>query len=243
MAGTFPTLSWGSSALYPATLGVSGEVKISKFLDGSEQRSRTTAFLRNWQLQLNSIKKVDLDSLETFWDANKGDFDSSWTFPLDGSTNMVFTDPTFPAPETIEGRYSLTLNMRQTITSGTYATGTVTAFPAFSSGVLVQFPFTRQAKANTTKSRLRGGGQVAWSHFATQPMIWPLQYSLIVDSEASGLFDLYAKLGGAYRTVTFTDPNTGVTYPKVRFAPAPIQRTYLGLNRNSVSFVLEQVLN
>lgn len=243
MAGTFPTLSFGSVALYPLQRSLSAGVKITRFLDDTEQRVRTAPFLNSWIVQLGQIKLVDIQAIQAFFGTQKGPFDASWIWPIDGTswTSTVYQDDSLTCTQTDQGVWTATFNIRQTKKSSTYATGSLSAWPTINGGVRVQLPFTNVSAFLTTKNQMPTGLQYAWTWRASPLMSWPLQYPLTTSTECGALFDAYAKALGAYHTFSFTDPNTGTVYSKCRVGPQPIQRTYKGLNRNTVSLLIEQI--
>jgi hypothetical protein len=242
MAGIFPTLTTGSVAQYPLTRGLVFPVKIAQFLDDTEQAWRSGPALNNWVLSFKRLKWADVQTIHTFWNTQKGDFDSTWSWPIDGTTwtSMVFTDAKFPDIETYQNQHSLTLNIKQTKQSSTYASGPVSTFPTINGGVAVQFPFEADTELLTTKNLMESGLQYAWYWRTAALGRWPLRFPVITNSECGTLFDFYAKCLGAYKKFSFTDPNTGVTHTNCRFGLAPITRIYRTANTSDVSLLIEE---
>ena len=242
MAGTFPTLSTGSVAQYPLVRGLSFPVKIAQFLDDTEQRWRSGPPLNNWVLAFKRLKWADVQTIQTFFNTQKGSFDPTWSWPVDGTTwtSIVFADDKFPDTETYQNQHSLTLNLKQTKKSSTYASGSVTTFPTIAGGVQVQFPFASNPAFLNTKNAMESGLQYAW-YWRTAPLAsWPLRFPVVTPTECGTLFDFYAKCLGAYQYFSFTDPNTSVTHTKCRFGLQPIQRTYNTVNTSEVTLLIEE---
>lgn len=247
MAGTFPTLSWGSSALYPVTQSLNYGVRKYEFMDGTEQRSRFGPPLTNWQAVFQGIKKADVDAIDAFRQTQKGPFDSTWTWSLAGAldgtnwTSMAFADDIWNPVHTIGDRWDLTLNFRQTQPGGgTFASGAVTDFPIIATGYTGQFPFSSTSHYFTVKNQMENGLQFAF-YYRTAPLKkWPITQSLVTDAEAGTLFDFYTKCFGGWKSFNYLDQADGITYPNVRFGPAPITCVHKKLGQKQVSFLLEQ---
>jgi len=78
---SFPVLSTGVVGQYPMARGVSYNVEVIRFLDGSDQRYLTRGRpLRRWLIKLNQLTEAELGQLEQFFDSAQGNF-ASFEFP------------------------------------------------------------------------------------------------------------------------------------------------------------------
>jgi hypothetical protein len=86
----FPRLKTGAVAQYPATRERGFETGICRFLDGSEQRYRTSAASRRWAIRLELLDESEMRELESFFRTAQGAAGSfSFEDPWDG---MVYAD-------------------------------------------------------------------------------------------------------------------------------------------------------
>jgi Conserved hypothetical protein 2217 (DUF2460) len=83
---TFPTLKTGSVVQYPFAVSESFGTDVLEFLGGDEQRYLTTpGALRKWNIQLNLLDEAELRSVEEFFVATAGSFETfSFTDPASG---------------------------------------------------------------------------------------------------------------------------------------------------------------
>lgn len=78
---TFPVLSTGAVAQYPAPMTSGQGVQIIRFLDAADQRYvAQPAILRQWQIRLDLLNDAEIQQLEEFFIAQSGDY-SPFTFP------------------------------------------------------------------------------------------------------------------------------------------------------------------
>jgi hypothetical protein len=78
---SFPLLSTSAVTQYPAPLIVAQEAQVIRFLDGSDQRFLTHGRqYRRWQIRLDLLNEDELQRIEGFFDAQKGNY-SLFTFP------------------------------------------------------------------------------------------------------------------------------------------------------------------
>lgn len=112
----FPTLSSGQVAQYPATRINGSATRVIAFADDSEQRYRVRAPLASFVLAFTRLSAADLATLRTFFDSMKGRFDSTFSLTFDGEDYdyMTLEQDAFAYSERGEGRFDVTLSMRQT---------------------------------------------------------------------------------------------------------------------------------
>ena len=85
----FPTLSTGAVMQYPAPVITGQGVGIIRFLDGSDQRYLTQGrTFRSWKVDLNLLNEDELAAVETFFEAQSGDY-GTFTFPDPFSVTAV----------------------------------------------------------------------------------------------------------------------------------------------------------
>src|SRR6185312_9727219 len=78
---SFPVLSTGVVGQYPMAKGVSYNVEVIRFMDGSYQRYLTRGKpLRRWLIKLDELTEAELGQLEQFFESAQGNF-GSFEFP------------------------------------------------------------------------------------------------------------------------------------------------------------------
>lgn len=84
---TFPTLKTGSVVQYPISASESFSTEVLEFMGGDEQRYLATAgALRSWNIQLSQLDEAESQSLEAFFVAASGSFDTfTFTDPVSGT--------------------------------------------------------------------------------------------------------------------------------------------------------------
>lgn len=72
---TFPVLSSGAIAQYPASVEFGQSVQVLRFLDGSDQRFLNQGRqYRRWQIRLDLLNDSEMNQLETFFLAQSGEY-------------------------------------------------------------------------------------------------------------------------------------------------------------------------
>lgn len=242
MAGTFPTLSNGSIAMYPVTRRLSVPTRVVKFGADNEQRWRTAPILNGWDLTFNRLKLADRTTLETFFDTQKGAFDATWSFPFNGTsyTSMVFDQDEFTAVETFPNRYDINLRIKQVKKSGSYATGGAAVFPTLNNGIVTQRPFTASRAFRTIRNQMESGLQYARAERNNPLLSWGVEFSAITSTELGTLMDFFASMLGSYRTFSFTDPQSGTAYANCRFAQDVFESRYVTKGQCATSLLIQQ---
>jgi phage-related protein len=82
----FPQLKTGAVAQYPMVRRQEFRNQTVRFVDGSEQRYRDSAGVRqSWQVALSGLDEHELAAIEEFFVVNQGSFGSfQFTDPWDG---------------------------------------------------------------------------------------------------------------------------------------------------------------
>ena len=244
MAGTFPNLASGQTAMYPAQRAIALKCRTHRFVDDSEQRYAVAVPLNSWVLEYNSLKIADVNTLRAFFETQKGEFDKTWVFPFDGAsfTAMTFEQDDFGYTEeaTRPGYFNLQLRCRQVAKSGTYASGLAATFPTINGGVRTQLPFTTTLRFKSIKIDMDSGQKYAFAARAAALRSWSLNYSVITPAELATLQDFFCSMGGPLSPFTFRDPETAVDYT-ARFGSDVFNFRYVSKNHRSTSLQIEQL--
>ena len=115
---TFPTLSSGAVAQYPADRQRQFSTHVCRFVDGSEQRfPNYGAPLLQWVIRLDLLTETELVNLESFFLSEEGQSGSfSFTDPWDNTVypNCSFGVGTFGAEFRDVGRATTQLIVKET---------------------------------------------------------------------------------------------------------------------------------
>ena len=82
MSGVLPSVDSGGSCIYPVNRSWTTDTFISQSYAGTEQRAKRRSSLAGFTLQYNNISLSDKQALDAFVTAQKGAFDSTWSFNL-----------------------------------------------------------------------------------------------------------------------------------------------------------------
>lgn len=86
---TFPLLSTGSVAQFPAGLTSGQTAEVIRFLDGSDQRYlMQKSMLRQWQIRLDLLNETEVQQIEGFFISVQGDY-ATFDFPDPFSNTIV----------------------------------------------------------------------------------------------------------------------------------------------------------
>ena len=85
---TFPTLKTAAAVQYPLTVSEAFSTEVLQFLAGDEQRYLASpGELRAWSIQLEQLDEAELESIEAFFVAAAGSFETfSFPDPASGTT-------------------------------------------------------------------------------------------------------------------------------------------------------------
>jgi hypothetical protein len=242
MAGTFPTLSTGSVCMRPVTRTISAAVRVLRKLNDTEQRFRTAPILSGWELTYTRMKWADVETLRTFFETQKGAFDTTWSFPFDGATynHLAFDQDEFMFSEQRLGRFDVSLRIRQVKKSGTYVTSGTATYPTINGGVITQLPANTSLRYLTTRNDMASGLRFTRTERDNPLRAWMCSYPVITSTEAATLVDFFTSMGGRRDSFTFEDPNTGTDYT-ARFAQDEFRWQFVGHGISNVSLQIEQV--
>lgn len=217
MAGTYPNLGVGTISMYPVTKDFIIPAKVVRFLDDTEQRWVSGPIRNSWVIQNGHINWSDVMTLQTFFNTQKGAFDTSWTFPFEGTnyTNCTFEDDGFTYTEIGYNKYQVNLKFRQTQQSGTYTSASSLVYPIIAPTgqtapftVVTQYPFDSIPSYLTTRNEMTDSGlRYKYSWRSTPLYAWNLRYNGITDTEVGTFMNFYIACLGQLKTFSFTDPN------------------------------------
>jgi hypothetical protein len=139
MAGAFPSISGAYPVRFPYTHTLLIRSCCMSFWSGTSQRYAISGLLNSFKWNYRRISYADLQTLETFWTAQKGAFDYTWSISLvDPATelirsyaNMAFDADTFTYTENPAQWFSLSLDAVQTASEAVYALTSDTSDPPF----------------------------------------------------------------------------------------------------------------
>lgn len=251
MAGTLPTILGGVQALYPVTRTVSFLTFIGMNLDGSEQRCKQRPALARFELPYVGIPKSDRDAMATFFDAQKGLYDSTWSLTLGSTTysNLALEDDVFQSTERLDAPmlYDFTIRARQVQSRGVTTPSQGSAFPALASGNPFQLPYAAARRFAVLRNDNPNGMRYAYSWFdgsGTFPSGalrgWTLEYSGVSDADLATQEAFFRSQWGMWGQFAFTDPDNSTTYTKVRYDMDDLVIRHLELNNNAFSVNLVQ---
>ena len=242
MAGSFPTLSGGTTAMYPLSIKVTCLTRVQRGAHSSEQRWVVCAPFADLEATYTNLSADDQSTVQAFHDSQKGAYDSTWSFTLDSRTFTAcrFYDDELKWEEKIPNRWTTVLRF-----GGFYPSisSPPSEFPSLTSGAITQRPWTKRRDYETsfsdTETRirhataLRGGGL---TNFPTDPLrTWDIQCPVISPSDADKHVKFFISNHGRYGSFSFTDPDTLVAYTGCRYASDELTVRYDGYNRCSLS--------
>ena len=253
MAGSLPTVR-GSQALYPVVRTVQFMTDISINLNASEQRVRMRPALHRFKLSYRDVNATETANFKSFYDTQKGTFDSTWDFTLDSTTysSMAFEDSDFKVTESPSWPllYDFELNARQTQNRGVTTAAQASAFPALANGLRAQLPYIQTRRFAVARNDNPMGPRYAWNWFdgvspfpSSALMGWELHYPVLSDADLATLEGFFRNQWGRWGQFSFTDPDDTSTKTHVRFDDDALVINYLGPNQTSVVLKLLQTNN
>jgi len=245
MSGTLPTVRGGAQCLYPVTRTVQFLTDIATALNASEQRFKRRPPLTIFTLPYKSMSATDTSTMKAFFESQKGEFDSTWSFTLGSTTYaaLTFLDSAFTVQESSPTTYSFTLRARQTKNPGQTAGTAGSAFPALSTGTRAQLPYTqiRRFAALVNDNPIGPRYTYTWfagalSGFPTRSLRgWELSYPALNDADLSTLESHYRNQWGRWATFSFTDPDDATVYANCRYDDDALVITHQQKGVNSLT--------
>ena len=239
MAGTYPTLSTGEVIVYPARRTVAVPTQALKFVNGFRKTWVSGIPQDAWRTSYKGLTNADKTALWNFFEAQKGAFDTSWTFALDSVSYLKFAfasdELTFTETPEQPNRWSCDVAIRQVGSYGSFPSATAT-YPLLSSGALTQLPYRETQQWRTITRDMPAGQSYRWPQQQTSQTIFPLSYPAISPSEAETLRIFFLAMRGSHGTFSFIDPN-GTVHSAARFDQDQLEIGYVGPNHRSIDEV------
>jgi hypothetical protein len=245
MAGSFPTLSGGTTVMYPLRIKVSCLTRIQRGTNAAEQRYAVAAPFATFDATYTNLSAADQASVQGFHDSQKGAFDSTWDLTFDGKTftAMRFTSDELKWTETIPNRWTTQLGF-----AGFYPaiSSPPSTFPALPSGAVTQLPWSKRRTYETSFTDLEVGVRHATAardggltNFPTAPELrWDITLRAIRPADAENHIKFFISQHGRFGSFSFTDPDTLVTSSGCRYDSDDLTVSYDGYNRCSISLTI-----
>lgn len=239
MAGTYPTLSTGEVLVYPAARTVSVPVQKLRFVNGFTKSWVAGIPQDSWTTSYRGLSAADKSALWDFFDAQKGAFDTSWTFALDGTNYLkfAFASDELRFTETADrpNRWSCDVAIRQIGSYGAFPGGTAT-YPALTSGAVTQLPYAESQRWRSVIHDLPAGQSYRWPQQQTYETVYLISYPAISPAEAETLRVFFLAMRGGHGLFTFTDPS-GTPHTGARFDMEQLEIGYEGRNHRRIDEV------
>lgn len=196
------------------------------------------------------LPAADRSALSTFFNSQKGQFDTTWNFVLGGVNyqNLCFTDDTLRFIETIPTLFSCTLNIRQVQNRAFPTPAVALSYPTLSTGATTQLPYAQIRRFLTSVNDQESGIRYAYAWIGAgltglpaQALLgWDLAYPAITDADLSTLETFFKGMNGRWSSFTFTDPDDLSVHTKCRFGSDLFEVRHLGPNQNAVSLTVTE---
>jgi hypothetical protein len=245
MAGSFPTLSFGTTVRYPLTLKVSCLTRVLKAANATEQRFAVRPAMVELDAVYSNLTAADQSSIDTFFNSQKGAFDSTWDITFDGKT---FTDMRFLEDEIQweEVRPNLWNTRLRSAGFHPAVSSPPSTLPALSTGAVTQLPWSKVRSFETAytdmesgtrhATALRGGGLANFPTGAQRK--WNVKWPAATAAEAEYLMKFFISVNGRMTGFSFTDPDTSVTYTGCRFDSDDLEVQYQEPAHCQVAFTI-----
>lgn len=248
MAGSFPTLSFGATAMYPLTLRVSCITRVLKAANSTEQRFAVRPAMATLEVSLVNASATDKASVDSFFDTQKGAFDSSWDITVDGKTytSARFMDDELSWEESKPTRWTTRLTIRAFYPAVVSPPSTL---PSLSTGAVTQLPWSKSRQYETNFEDMESGPRHAvamraggLTNFPTDPQrTWSVKWPAATETEVENLIQFFVGKHGRLGSFSFTDPDTSVTYTGCRFDSDDLEVQYLEPQRCSAAFAVTKL--
>lgn len=239
-----PALSFPNVTLrMPVARTLTGGVRVITFLDGSEQRFAVRPWLNSFRLVFADVPASDVTAIEGFVDTVKGAFDTTWEFTgPDGVVypGMALEQDELIAEEAAEGRWSVSVAMRQVAQAGSYADTAAAVYPALANGCYTQFPWQRSRAWMTTKNDLASGARVAWAERDAALRAWRCSYPVLTATELATRVSFFVAMRGPLRAFTMHDAQTGGNVTNCRFGSDALEVRCVGAGQWATDLVVRE---
>lgn len=247
MAGTFPTLSCGHSLRYPFRVRYSCLTRVQYGVNRQSQRHVVRAPMAEFTATYRNLTVADRDAIQTFFDAQKGAFDSSWSLPwlAHTYTSMRFLEDAIRWEETRFNRWTTTLSMRGFVPASAMSSPPAT-LPPLPSGAMTQ-GWAKATRYVTNLNDLESGTRYALalrvgglSGFPASPeRVLEVQLRAVTPATMDSFVRFFlATLRGRLNFTLLTDPDTAVGY-FCYAASDDFEVSFDGFNRCAATLTLE----
>ena len=238
---TLPTVRNGAQCLYPFTKRVIFDTGISYNCDGTEVRRLRRPVLFEFEWNWNTLIQTDAAALVAAFQAQSGMYANDLQFTLGSTTysNLSFLQDAIDATMRRLPAYSVqSLKARQVVNASyTYPAGG-SAWPTFSSGAALQYPYTSGYRNLTTSGTSPTGRNYSWkwwgnglTHFPAGPLRRFQVEMTLPDADAATLEAFFLTRRGSMKAFDFSDPFAGSAYYKIRFASDTLELRYEDVQR------------
>jgi len=167
-----------------------------------------------------------------------------------GNMTLLSDSLSMLEPENKPSLYTLTLACRQTQQAVNVAPTALTAYPTLSAGLIAQHPYTQIERFYTMIQDQASGMRYSYEYyssgltgFPTGALLgWTLGYS-ISNADLATIESFFRGQFGRYGAFSFTDPDSGTTYPACRFGSDILQIAHQSPNLNAVTVQIVQTNN
>ncbi len=231
--------------MYPLRVTYSCLTRVQKATNTAEQRWVVRKPMVQMDATYTNLNTADYNSVQNFFESQKGQFDSTWTLDFAGKalTGMRFLSDELRWDERIPNRWTTRLIM-----AGFYPdpADPPVSLPPLPSGAVTQLPWNKRRTFQTGMNDLesgirraiayRGGGL---TNFPSYPELsWELSFSACTYDFAEQFIAYFLSKNGRFGGFTFTDPDSSLPYSDCHFASDDLDVQYVGFNRCSFSAVI-----
>lgn len=248
MAGSFPTLASGGTVKYPLRVQYLCLTRLHRSVNAAEQRYVVRPPMVEFDLTFTNLRVADMEEIDTFFDAQKGAFDSSWTLAIAGVTytDMRFMSDDIVWEETKVNRWTTKLTCRGFHPAISSPPATL---PKLSTEAVTQTPWSKSRRYDTSYNDMETGARHATAFRAggltgfpsTAERIWEIRWSCATVAEIDPLIKFFLSKNGRYGSFDFTDPDTEVTYTGCRFESDTLDVKHSSFNNSSVTFKVVKI--
>ena len=246
-----------AQCLYPFDRIVSCYTNVNPFQNASEQRSVARPPLYGFSLPMNSLLIADKSAWLAYFVTNKGRQHTDLQLTLGGTTysNLTLMSDVLDVIQQTNLIYNQRVALRQVAAANfsTYTPPSVgSSFPMLkfgfgsptSSGV--ELPFSQASSFLTSVGDSPFGPRYVLSWYAaglvgfpgTYLRSWNISYPLLDATDLATLETFFLGKQGRYAVFSFTDPQSGVVYPNVRFNNDELVIRYITVNQYSTEISL-----
>jgi hypothetical protein len=261
MPFTLPLVGNGTSIVapcqYPLQRSTTQNTQVVSFVNGSEQRWLTRSQRGTFSLHYININAADRNTLDTFFSVVQASFGVfSFSLPVYRGlpwANCQFEDDSFSWQENkmFPGRYSGSINFRETAPGVLFGPPSLAAFPSFGSTGTIRtgFPLVKTSNYQVARVDAPEGNRIAYPFYQAglpnfpnrAPYSWTLTFANIPDADLVRLEAHFVSARGRLGIFGFTDPTTLTGHSRVRYNMDALEITHSARNLSSTTVKLCEV--